>query len=257
MKKLLSLFAVVGMLSAAGCKKDEKKDDAPAKKETPTAEKNTDAEKKPVEPVAKEEVPGMANKMEHCPASVAGSKTVVADGEGVVIVTTTAADEASVADIRKRSTYLVGLNDVDMSDTKHSGSGTGGGGQGMCPVAVGLATLAVEEVEGGSKITMTPRKEAGFAELSAAVKTRATAMASGGKAGGHGHGMGTGGGKHHGGTGEGAGKGAEHPAKDADLGAKAKGAEHPAKDAKKGSEHPAKKGSEHPAKKGSESPTIP
>ncbi len=233
MKKLLSLFAVVGMLSAAGCKKDDKKDDSKAAKEAPKEVKNGEADKKPTEPTeptsdeTKGEVPGMANKMEHCPASVAGSKTVVADGEGVVVVTTTASDEAAIADIRKRSVYLVGLNDVDMSDTKHSGSGTGGGGQGMCPVAVGLATLASEDIEGGAKITMTPRKEGTFAELSAAVKTRATNMATGGKAGGHGHGMGMGGGKHHGGTGggaggDGAGKG-DHPAK---------GAEHPAKDDK-------------------------
>ncbi len=236
MRKLLSLIAVVGMVTAVGCKKDEDKKDGPAKDtseeakpdDKPTEVKPADTKPADTKPEdAKPEEPGMANKMEHCPASVPGSKTTVADGDGVVIVTTTATEAAATEDIRKRSAYLVGLNDADMSKVKHSGNGTGGGHQGLCPVAVGLASLASEEVEGGTKITMTPRKDDGFAQLSSAVKKRAMGMAASSKAagdhkgGGTHHGDGTGAGK---GNGGGSGQGKEAPS---DL-------KDPFKDGKKG-----------------------
>lgn len=197
MRKLLALVAVVGLVSTAACKKEEKA------AETPTTEEPVVDEQPVVEPVA--EKPDMANKMEHCPSSVAGATTKVEGGEGVIIVTVTAADEAATTEIRTRGAYLAGLEGADGAEVKHSGEGTGGGALGKCPVVVGHAKLTAEDVEGGTKVTMTPTKEGGLAELNAMATERAAALATGatmpgggggahGADDGHGHGAGTGGG---------------------------------------------------------------
>ena len=198
MRKLLALVAVVGLVSTAACKKEEKAAETP-----PTEEPVVDEQPVVAEPV--DDKPDMANKMEHCPSSVAGATTKVEGGEGVIIVTVTAADEAATTEIRTRAGYLAGLERDADDEVKHSGEGTGGGALGKCPVVVAHATLAVEDVERGSKITMTPTKEGGLAELNALATERAAALATGatmhGADDGHGHGG------HGGGTGGGTGGG--------------------------------------------------
>lgn len=201
MRNLLTFIAVLGLVSTAACKKDEKKAEAPATDEPKTDEPKGDEPKD--EPKADD--PTMVNKMEHCPCSVEGAETKVEDGEGVVIVTVTGKDEAATTEIRKRATHLAGLNDADTTETKHSGSGTGGGTLGKCPVVLGAAKVAAEDVEGGTKITMTPTKEGGLAALSQMAKDRAESMAGAGHD--HDHGTGGGGGHHHGAGGGGGGGG--------------------------------------------------
>ncbi len=203
---------VAGLVSTAACKKEEKKAEAPATE--PVAEKPVVEEPVVEEPVAEEpEAPDMANKMEHCPSSVAGSTTTVAAVKTDVVVTVTSKDKAATAEIRARAAYLVGKNDADSSEVKHSGEGTGGGALGKCPVVLGSATLAAKDVKGGSAITMTPNEADGLAALTTMATERAAALATGATAtepateggGGGGDGSGKGGGKGGGGGGGGGG----------------------------------------------------
>ena len=219
MRKLLTLVAVVGLVSVSACKKDDKTaDKGPTEPATPDTTKPDEVkpdEVKPDEPDPQE----MTNKMAHCPSSVEGAETVVSAGEGTIIVTVTAKGEAAATEIRKRSTHLASLNDADSTEIKHSGEGTGGGALGKCPVALGQGKVIAADTEGGSAITMTPKTPEGLAELNAMVRDRAAAMAAGA---GHDHG----GGAHKGtGSGGGGGKGTgggsdPEPAKDAAPAAK-------------------------------------
>tara|TARA_R110002096_G_scaffold44526_1_gene119967 strand:+ start:6640 stop:7323 length:684 start_codon:yes stop_codon:yes gene_type:complete len=203
MRKLLALVAVVGLVSVSACKKDEKKaETAPTETVSPDVKPDeTKPEVKPDEAKPAE----MTNKMAHCPSSVEGATTVVSAGEGTIIVTVTAADEAATSEIRKRSMHLASLNDADSSEIKHSGNGTGGGALGKCPVALGQGEVLAADAEGGSTITMKPKTPNGLAELNAMVRDRAAAMAA---SAGHEHGAGHGANEHKGdGTGGGGGGG--------------------------------------------------
>lgn len=205
MRKLLTLVAVVGLVSTAACKKEEPKAKAPPIAE-PVQEAPVVEEPVVEEPVAEEaEGAEMTNKMEHCPSSVAGAKTEVKANKKTVMVTVTGADEEATKEIRIRAAYLAGLNGADATEVKHSGEGTGGSALGKCPVVLGHAKLEAKDIKGGSAITMTPIEGTTLEDLIKLANDRAAALATG-ATGPDGHGAGEHPGEHRGG-GPGVGQG--------------------------------------------------
>ena len=205
MRKLLTLVAALGLVSSAACKKDDKKAE-PAATEATTPDTAKPDEAKPDEAKPDEakpdDGPEMTNKMSNCPSSVKGATTAVSAADGKIVVTITGGD---AAEIRKRSAHLASLNDADASEAPHSGKGTGGGALGKCPVVVGHGAITSEDVDGGAKVSISPKTPEGLAELNALVHDRAEALAAGK---GHEHGTGHGAGEHKGdGTGGGGGQG--------------------------------------------------
>lgn len=191
-----AMFAAAVLAWAPACKKDET---APA--EAPAEETVEEEPTEPIEPAEPAEAtPDMANKMAHCPSAVEGATTEVSEGEGAVVVTVTAEDEAAVTEIRERANHLAGLEPTDSAEVKHTGEGTGGGELGKCPVVMTDVEVSAEDVDGGSAVTVTPKDEAQLASLLAEAQKRAASL----REGGHVHGTGMGGGK---GGGEAKGKG--------------------------------------------------
>lgn len=187
---LLAMVAAAALAWVPACKKEEKPaEETPAAEETATP---TEAPEQPTEPEpAEPEQPDMANKMAHCPSAVEGAKTEVTEGEGAAIVTVTAGDEAAVAEIRTRAAHVAKVGAVEADTVEHTGEGTGGGALGKCPTVMANVEITAEDVEGGSKITVTPKDAAQLAEVVKTATDRAAALAGDG---GHEHGSGMGGG---------------------------------------------------------------
>jgi hypothetical protein len=206
MRKVTAVAIVLGLALAAGCgdkDKDKATDETDETAQTPpTDEPPKDEPKVPDEP---EDT--MINKMANCPNAVEGATTEISDAEGAVVITVTVADEAdeaAVAEVRKRAAALEAVDDATSDQVEHTGKGTGGGALGKCPVVMKDTSLALEEVEGGVKITVTPSDAANLETLKTEVTTRNDGMAdamkkaaAGGGEGGHGSGTGGGGGGGH------------------------------------------------------------
>lgn len=169
------LLMLAGTLALGACKKSEDK------KAPPPPEKKVDAGAKPAaapdaapaEPTPSTEP--MAHKAGWCPSTVAGSETALdkdASKDGKVVVAVTSKDEAAVATIRARAKHLAEVKDDDAEKVEHTGKGTGGGEAGVCPVVAHGNTIAVEEIEGGVKVTMTTAKPEDAAALLTDVEKR-------------------------------------------------------------------------------------
>ena len=98
-------------------------------------------------------------KMGHCPSAVDGAKTVIKDVPDGVELTITTAAPTSVADIRTRTKALVDSSKA-AAGKEHNGTGEGGGVTGRCPIIMRDTALAVTDVEGGVKVTVTAEKKA-------------------------------------------------------------------------------------------------
>lgn len=97
-------------------------------------------------------------KMIHCPSTVEGATTDIQDVEGGVVVTVTVKDEAKTKEIRERAKYLVDASKSEAASSQHNGSGAGGGALGRCPVINRNTTVEAADVDGGSKMTVKPKK---------------------------------------------------------------------------------------------------
>jgi hypothetical protein len=157
------LFAAVLALGACSKKKEE------PKKETPPA-KTIDAGAAPA--AAPDAAPAPAEPLAHkagwCPSTVAGSTTAIdkdASKDGKVVLTIIATEEAAITTIRARAKHLTEVGNSGGDTVEHSGKGTGGGDAGVCPVIALGNTVAAEDIEGGSKVTMTPVKAEDAAAL--------------------------------------------------------------------------------------------
>jgi hypothetical protein len=175
----------------------------------------------------------MMNKAKNCPSAVEGAATVFAAADGKLVVTIKSEDEAKVTDARTRAAHLAKAQEADSATVKHTGSGTGGGGVGLCPVLLVDTTLAVKDIDGGVEITLTPKDPSKLEELKAAGENRLAQLLQkmSGKSvhTGHGHGSGKGGG---GSKGEGGNKGPDKEKAAGDDGAgaaKAPATKEPAK----------------------------
>lgn len=126
------------------------------------------------QPGAKEAGQG---KMAHCPSSVDGATTEVAATKEAVVVTVKAKDEAKTKEIRERAKFLVEAAKKDPSDVVHKGDGSGGGGFGRCPVVIKETTVEAKDVDGGSELTVKPKKADDLAALEKEAKERAEKLA--------------------------------------------------------------------------------
>ena len=96
--------------------------------------------------------------MQHCPTAVAGAKVDIKDNKDSVEITVTSTEAAKTDEIRKRAKHLVDSAKIDPTSVLHNGEGHGGGGVGLCEVVLKDTTVAAEDVDGGSKITVRPVK---------------------------------------------------------------------------------------------------
>lgn len=116
-------------------------------------------------------------KMAHCPSSVEGAATEVKATKEAVVVTVKGKDEAGTKEIRERARFLVEASKKDPSDVTHRGDGSGGGGFGRCPVVLRDTTVEAKDVDGGSELTVKPKKAEDLAALETEAKERAEKMA--------------------------------------------------------------------------------
>lgn len=116
-----------------------------------------------------------AQRMSHCPSSVAGAKTEVKDAKDGVVVTVTG-PEAAVKEIRERAAHTVAVSKMpDPKKAEHNGAGQGGGGLGRCPVVVeGDTAVTVKELPNGAEITVSTKKD--VPALQKEAKARAAAL---------------------------------------------------------------------------------
>lgn len=116
-------------------------------------------------------------KMAHCPSSVDGAATDVKATKEAIVVTVKGKDEAATKEIRARAAFLVEAAKKDPNDVVHKGDGSGGGGFGRCPVVVKDTTVEAKDVEGGSELTVKPKKAEDLAALEKESKERAEKIA--------------------------------------------------------------------------------
>ncbi|MGQ0505262.1 MAG: hypothetical protein ACT4TC_08055 [Myxococcaceae bacterium] len=112
-------------------------------------------------------------KMQHCPSAVPGAKSEVSEQKGKLEITITGGDEA---EIRKRAKHVVLSAKENPTGIKHSGSGHGGGGLGLCPIVLKDTVVTEKDVPGGSKITVKPTKAIDFEWLKKETKERQAAL---------------------------------------------------------------------------------
>lgn len=99
-------------------------------------------------------------KMGHCPNAAPGAKTEVKDVDKGVEVVVKSTDAKVTEDIRTRTKSIIERATGESTKPQHSGKGGGGGVMGRCPIVLGGTDVKVEEVEGGSKFTVTAKDAA-------------------------------------------------------------------------------------------------
>jgi len=97
-------------------------------------------------------------KMQHCPTSVEGADTKIAETKDGVEITVTSADKAKTDEIRKRAQHVLTAEKKNPGTVQHTGDGGGGGGLGRCEVVLMNTTVTSADVEGGVKMTVKPNR---------------------------------------------------------------------------------------------------
>jgi hypothetical protein len=117
----------------------------------------------------------LAEKLRHCPVTVEGASTAIADVDGGIEVVVTAKDDARVLEIRSRVKHLEDLTSDKDTGVKH-GAGAGGGWMRDCPV-VSKDTLVVgADIAGGSRILVRPKGAGSVADLRIETRRRQDAL---------------------------------------------------------------------------------
>jgi TusA-related sulfurtransferase len=124
--------------------------------------------------------------MAHCPNAVQGAKTAIADAPGGVALTITATDAAAMADIRARTQALLDAQKNQGPTVHHTGTGEGGGLLGRCPIVLKDTTIVVENVDQGSKVTVTAKDPAELDWLRRETRDRAEDLEAAGSPAGSG-----------------------------------------------------------------------
>lgn len=159
---LLALPLLAISMFTVGC--DEKKAEPPAAPSSTTTAANTTTAATPA--TASAAAPAMAvavapsGHLAHCPNAVTGAATLIKEIEGGVELDITGKDDATTKDIRARAMKLADVAKSGAAQSKHTGAGGGGGIYGRCPVVMRMTTVAVSDMEGGSKITVKPKTAA-------------------------------------------------------------------------------------------------
>jgi len=117
--------------------------------------------------------------MSHCSAAVQGAKTEIKDIDKGVEIVVTAADAKVTEEIRGRAKTTAERAKGESTKPQHSGQGGGGGVMGRCPVVLGGTEVKVEDVDGGSKFTVTAKDAAEVDWLRREAKERLAALETG------------------------------------------------------------------------------
>lgn len=130
---------------------------------------------------AKETATVGGGHMQHCPTAVAGAKTEIKDNKDSVEITVTSGEAGKTDEIRKRAKHVVDAAKSDPESVVHNGEGHGGGGLGRCEVVLKDTKVTSEDVDGGSRIVVTPNRPVDIEWLKKETHARHTANAGGGK----------------------------------------------------------------------------
>ncbi|HUQ01116.1 MAG TPA: hypothetical protein VM261_01415 [Kofleriaceae bacterium] len=117
----------------------------------------------------------LAEKLRHCPVTVEGARTTIADVEGGVALTVIADGETAIAEIHRRAAHLVAFT-ADQAARKDHGGGDGGGFMRNCPVVTRDTRIVAEDVDGGSRLVVQPTTASALAELRAETRRRHDAL---------------------------------------------------------------------------------
>ena len=112
----------------------------------------------------------LAEKMRHCPVTVLGVKTELADVDGGIQFVLRASTPDALAEVRRRAHRLAELT-AGRNQGGHGG-GRGGGFMRHCPIVVKDARVAAEDLDGGVRITVRPDDASKLAELRATSRER-------------------------------------------------------------------------------------
>ena len=188
-RNVTTALAALTLIISVGCKKEEKKTANGTDTDT-TGKTDPTTGKTPDTPPAKDpkQNPAMLNDMKNCPSAVKGTTTAVAKADKGVTVTVTGADDATVAEIRKRAMHLAKASAAKADEVKHTGEGTGGG-LGKCPIVLAGTSVKAEDVDKGTKVTVTPSDATKLDSVLKMATERADSM---NKRGGVAHGSGAG-----------------------------------------------------------------
>jgi hypothetical protein len=116
-----------------------------------------------------------ARKQENCPTAVPGAETKVNETKTGVEVLVTSKDPAATTAIREDAAHLAKVSTKGGEEVKHTGEGTGGGGLGKCPIVLKDTKVTATDIEGGSKIVVTPAKKDQLDWLKTEIKSRLAA----------------------------------------------------------------------------------
>ncbi len=105
----------------------------------------------------------LAERMRHCPVTLPGATTELADVDGGVRFELRATTPDAIAELRARAHRLADFT-AGRSKTGHGG-GRGGGFLRNCPIVVKDTRVAAEDVEGGVRITVRPTDAPALAAL--------------------------------------------------------------------------------------------
>lgn len=116
--------------------------------------------------------------MNNCPSDVAGAKTEIVDLPDRVELLITAAAPDAVTQIRMLAREQAKIVE-NIGDVQHTGTGTGRGTRGYCPIVHAETPAVVEDIEGGARVIMRPRRTEQIGELRNETRSRVEALTRG------------------------------------------------------------------------------
>lgn len=111
-------------------------------------------------------------KMTNCPSAVVGAATAVREVEAGVVLDITASDLAAAAEIVARAQRHAALGEPGNTEPMHTGRHTGPGTLGHCPIIHLGTSVAVQEIDGGARVTVTANDPAAVPALQHATRER-------------------------------------------------------------------------------------
>jgi hypothetical protein len=117
----------------------------------------------------------LAEKLRHCPLTVEGAATAIADVDGGIELVVTAKDEARALEIRSRVKHLEELTSDKDTGVTH-GAGAGGGWMRDCPVVSKDTRVVGADIAGGSRILVRPKGAGSVADLRTETRRRHDAL---------------------------------------------------------------------------------
>ena len=157
---------LIGLVAAMSCNRASK-DEAPLAPPAPPAPPAVGSSA--TQPADPNEA-ALAEKMRHCPVTLPGVDTAVADVDGGVTFTMHATDPAVLADARARARELVAVSE-NRAKGKHN-TGKGGGHQRNCPIVTKDTSIVAADIDGGLVVTVKPLDPADLDDLRATTRER-------------------------------------------------------------------------------------